>query len=65
MRHWFGETEDAPEELLYIVQEPEEEAGQPRLQGEFSEAPRELVFQRGEHGGSSELGGDDSSRTQH
>jgi hypothetical protein len=26
-RHWLGETEDAPEGLLCIVQEPEEEAG--------------------------------------
>jgi hypothetical protein len=51
--------------LLRTAQEPEEEAGRPRLQGESSEAPRELVFQRGEHKGSSELGGDDSSRTQH
>ncbi len=64
-RHWLGETEDAPEELLRTVQEPEEEAGRPRLQGEYSEAPRELVFQRGEHEGSSELGGDDSSRMRH
>ncbi len=65
VRHLFGETEDAPEELLRTVQEPGEEASRPRLQGESSEAPRELVFQRGEHGGSSELGGDDSSWTRH
>jgi hypothetical protein len=64
-RHWLGETEDVPEELLHTVQEPGEEAGRPRPQGESSEDPRELVFQRGEHEGSSELGGDDSSRTQH
>ncbi len=44
---------------------PGEEAGRPRLQGESSEAPRELVFQRGEHEGSSELGGGNSSRTRH
>jgi hypothetical protein len=64
-RHWLGETKDAPEELLRTVQEPGEEAGRPRLQEEFSEAPRELAIQRGEHEGSSELGGDDSSRTRH
>ncbi len=64
-RHWLGETEDAPKELLRTVQGPGEEAGRPRLRGESSEAPRELVFQRGEHEGSSELGGGDSSRTRH
>ncbi len=64
-RHWLGETEDASEELPRTVQGPGEEAGRPRLQGESSEAPRELVFQRGEHEGSSELGGNDSSRTRH
>jgi hypothetical protein len=47
----LGETEDASEELLRTVQEPGEKAGQPRLQVEFSEAPRELA--------------DDSSRTRH
>jgi hypothetical protein len=65
VRHWLGETEDASEELLRSAQEPQEEGGRPRLQEESSEAPRELVFQRGEHESSSELGGDDSSRTQH
>ncbi len=64
-RHWHGETEDAPEELQRIIQEPEEEAGQPRLQKESSEAQRELAIQRGEHEGSSELGGHESSRTRH
>jgi hypothetical protein len=64
-RQWLRETEDAPEELLRIIQEPEEEAGQPRPQGESSEAPRELVSQQGEHEGSTGLGGDDISRTQH
>ncbi len=64
-RHWLGETEDDSGELLRTVQEPEEEAGQPQQQEEFSEAPRELTIQRGEHEGSSELGGDDSSRTRH
>jgi hypothetical protein len=47
-RHWLGVTEDAPEELLCTVQEPGEEAGRPRPQGESCEALRELVFQRGE-----------------
>jgi hypothetical protein len=28
-RHWLGETEDAPEELLRTIQEPGEEAGRP------------------------------------
>jgi hypothetical protein len=28
-RHWLGETQDAPEELLRIIQEAEEEAGRP------------------------------------
>jgi hypothetical protein len=64
-RHWLGETGDAPKELLRTVQGPGEEAGRPRLQGESSEAPRELVFQRGENEGSSELGGGNSSRTRH
>jgi hypothetical protein len=64
-RHWLGETEDASKELARTVQGSGEEAGQPRLQGESSEAPRELVFQRGEHEGSSELGGGNSSRTRH
>ncbi len=64
-RHWLGETEDASEELPRTVQGPGEEAGRPRLHGESSEAQRELVFQRGEREGSSELGGDDSSRTRH
>jgi hypothetical protein len=63
VRHWFGETEDAPEELLRNVLKPGEEAGRPRLHGVSGEAPAELVFQRCEHEGSSELGGDDSSRT--
>jgi hypothetical protein len=48
-RHWLGETEDAPEELLRISQEPEEEAGRPQPHGKSSKAPRELVSQRGEH----------------
>jgi hypothetical protein len=26
-RHWLRETKDAPEELLRIIQEPEEETG--------------------------------------
>ncbi len=56
-RHWLGETEDASEELLRTVQGPGEEAGRPRLQGESSEAPRELVFQRGEHEGSTRTRG--------
>jgi hypothetical protein len=64
-RHWLGETEDASEELPRTVQGSGEEAGRPRLQGESSEAPRERVFQRGEHEGSSELGGGNSSRTRH
>ncbi len=63
--HWLRETEDAPKELLHTVQEPEEEAGRPRLKEESREAPRELAIQRGEHEGSSELGGDESSRTRH
>ncbi len=64
-RHWLGEIEVAPEELLRTVQEPGEGAAQPRPQGESSEALRELLFQRGEHEGSPGLGGKDSSRTQH
>ncbi len=64
-RHWLGETEDAPKELLRTVQGPGEEAGRPRLQGESGKAPRELVFQHSEHEGSSELGGGNSSRTRH
>jgi hypothetical protein len=62
-RHWLGGTEDALEELLPTAQRPGEEAGPPRLHGESSEAPRELVFQHGEHEGSSELGSGNSSRT--
>ncbi len=64
-RHWLGETEDAPKELLPTVHGPGEEAGRPQLRGESSEAPRKLVFQHSEHEGSSELGGGNSSRTQH
>jgi hypothetical protein len=37
-RHWLGETEDAPKELLRTVQEPGEEAGQPRVEAGHSEA---------------------------
>jgi hypothetical protein len=51
-RHWLGETEDASKELLRTVRGPEEEA-------------EEEVSQQGEHECSSELGGDDSSRTRH
>jgi hypothetical protein len=63
--HRLGETEAAREELLHTVQEPEEEAGQPRPHGASSEAPRELVFQHGEHEGSPGIKGNDSSRMQH
>jgi hypothetical protein len=51
-RHWLRETRDAQEELLPIIQEPGEVAGQPRPQEGSSEAPRELLSQRGEHEGS-------------
>ncbi len=45
-RHWLGETEDAPKELLRTVQEPGEEAGQPRVEAGHSEAwARELADQ--------------------
>ncbi len=64
-KHWLGGTEDASKELPRTVQGPGEEAGRPRLLGESGEAPREREFQRGEHNGSSDLGGDDSSRTRH
>jgi hypothetical protein len=46
-RHWLGETEDAPKELLRTVQEPGEEAGRPRVEAGRSEAsasePADLV----------------------
>ncbi len=64
-RHGLGGTKDASEELLRAVQGPGEEAGQPRLQGESNEAPRERVFRRDEHEGSSGLGGGNSSQTRH
>jgi hypothetical protein len=51
--------------LLRTVQEPGEEAGRPPPHGAFREAPRELVFRCGEQEGSSEVGGNDSSKTQH
>jgi hypothetical protein len=63
--HCLGETKAAREELLHTIQELEEEAGQPRPHGASSEAPRELVFQRGGHEGLPGIRGDYSSRTQH
>ena len=37
VRHWFGETEDAPRELPLTAQEPGEDAGQPGVEAGHSE----------------------------